>query len=331
MMSRSKVDGAGRASGASDGAMTGFEGGVFDVWAKCAAALSETSLVMADRTTRSMLSAWNAPSNDVDVSSATSSNTRRSAQRFDDRPEATFTDARRSVESVGLEPGRSWYKSPYRSPFDPLFWLQPDTSRSFVAPTAVAPAAMSIPAFPTVTFPTPAMPALGSVANFWPGLWPVQPAPAMAPFTWFQPNATAFAGVMQPGFAPHGQFGSGSAALPPAFAPFAPLINAMTAGAMAGAMTGAVSGAMTGAGANHSPANSWQPMMASWLSMMPQLAPVQPTNAPTPFDPTGFSAYRSAGGFAVAQAFMDEASKTPAAVAKASPDWFSLAFPWLRK
>jgi hypothetical protein len=33
--------------------------------------------------------------------------------------------ARSALDRTGIEPTRSWYRAPYRSPFDPAFWLTP--------------------------------------------------------------------------------------------------------------------------------------------------------------------------------------------------------------
>ena len=78
--------------------------------------------------------------------------------------------------------------------------------------------------------------------------------------------------------------------------------------------------------------NSWQPMLSAWLAMMtPRTSPLPATPTVPMIDPTAFSTYRSMGGFAVAQAFMDTVGKPPQLLsAGPSNPWVALAFPWLR-
>lgn len=69
------------------------------------------------------------------------------------------------------EPVQSWYRPPYRSPFDPMFWLSPGHPVDHLGDwmrlsTALAIAPFSLPTMPTT--PMAAMPALpGLPAAFW--------------------------------------------------------------------------------------------------------------------------------------------------------------------
>ena len=220
----------------------------------------------------------------------------------------------------------SWYRAPYRSPFDPMFWLQPDTSRSMMPglPGLSAMMPSFMPNFMSNFMPTGQMgfPSMGAPFML-PGFG-VQGAGQLMPGAMFANPLFSNPMFQSPLFA--GALMSNLAQVNPMMAN--PMLNPMLPGASTGKLAGMAPWMSAGM-------DVWQPIMASWLAMMPKPAEIAPS-----MDQAGFSTYRSAGGFAVAQAFMDTAAKPANRVVSslAGPGladhgnpWFDLMFPWLRR
>ena len=245
-----------------------------EAWTQCATSLVDTSMAMTLQAANTTLSMWG----NVLAPASSTATPAPAAMRAEPRPEPRPESRPESrPEPVTRTPERpaSWYRAPYRSPFDPMFWLEPDTSHSpFPAPYSGAPWLAGMPAMP-------------------------------APFAW-----PGLGGQMQPGKL---------------------LMGAFTGPFAAGAMPFAQ---LPGTGLTISPwmtAGAWQPLVAAWMSMMTQRPSLPPALTVPMLDPMAFSSYRSAGGFAVAQAFMDTAIKASQPQSSPANPWMQLAFPWLRR
>ena len=233
----------------------------FDAWTHCANSLAEASLVMVNTT----LSMWGSAL--TPASAATPAPEPRRAALVVHEPRVPHVQV--------TDRAASWYRAPYRSPFDPLFWMEPDTSRS---------AFSTMPWMANFGMPNPATASA-------PSLWP-----------WFGAAAKPSPQQATSMFAPQ---------------PGVPNFGAMSFGAFPADMS-AMMPWLT-------PATN--PLLSSWMAMVTKSVAAPAVPAPMS-DP--MSAYRSMGGFAVAQAFMDTATKAAPESTSAKNSWMDLAFPWLR-
>ena len=297
-------------------------------WARCASAMADASLAFAVEATKTTMSLWGgapAPSASTQAEPAATPERKLKPERV-----------RQPVVQV-TERAPSWYRAPYRSPFDPMFWLQPDTSRSLSAPTAVG--------FPALPAPF----ALPGLSVPFMSAQPAQAGQAMMAAMFANPlsnpmlsgsmfNNPLFSNPMlTSSMFSHPMFSASM--FPGAIFPGATLPSVMSPSLMSPSM---LSGGPSNPFAAMTPwlMEAWQPMLSSWLAMMPQMAFPMPSLSPTPsrsspaaMDPAGASAYRSMGGFAVAQVFMDPANTSSGRVAPAAQTnpWIDLMFPWLRR
>lgn len=111
-----------------------------EVWTTASLATATASMELAANTTAAAMSIWSAALTPL-ASIAASAEERpapgrkpAAERRRDPLPAARTSGGLGSVGSASASrvqapsapaPGRSWYKAPYRSPFDPLFWLTP--------------------------------------------------------------------------------------------------------------------------------------------------------------------------------------------------------------
>ena len=176
-------------------------------------------------------------------------------------PSTTFEVPRASASSSG----RSWYKAPYRSPFDPLFWMMPghpvDHMDVWLGPMRAAAAAMPVPGFPSIM-----------ATNAFAPPPPVQvPAAWQSPWTAWTDMLSAMSDrsahpVKLPGFAP---LMATNAFAPPVQEPAA-----------------------------------WQSPWTGWTDILSAMSgqPAQPAKSVNVIDfPSAYAAFRTAGGHAAAQ------------------------------